>query len=258
VQLPQAPLRYALGAALIALLPLACAGRGQVGPATTSPALADRQAPPETPTTSLPGAWDTTGVVGFAERLKTWRGSAPNSLPHADRRALAAALAERDALSVRAVLLLADTDAGHLDLIQHLEARVEASTRALDASDVVAAAALTAERRGEIPERLLVLALRGTPHPDIEVRVECARAALASGMTEVIPFLLTVLRVGTRDEQLDPPDWPASATLAWIKSRAAEALCRHAGVAVAFRPDGSFEHQEQEARRLAELLIEAR
>ena len=233
---------------MLALLACACAGRVQRAPTTTTPAIPAASASP------LPEGWDTCGARGFTARITAWQASAPNTIaPDASAR-LHEALSARDALAVRAVLLLAHTDGGHMDLIEHLEARVEATARSLDASDIVAAAALMGESREQIPARLTALALPGQPHPDLEVRVECARSALPSGRREVIPFLLTVLRVGTHDEHLDPPDWNASPTQAWVKSRAAEALSREAGVPVEFRPDGSFEHQEQEARRLARLV----
>lgn len=202
----------------------------------------------------LPTGWDTCGPRRFETLLAEWEAGNERVLSSASKARLRRTLEDRDALSVRAVLLLKNAEGGHLERIRHLEQRVPATSRALDASDVVAAASLTRERRDEIPRRLAILALPGSPHPDLEVRAECARAALLSGRTEVVRFLLQVLRAGTRDEALDPPDWERVQTLAWVKSRTAEVLSWRAGEAVEFRPDGSFEHQEMAARRFAELL----
>ena len=44
--------------------------------------------------------------------------------------------------------------------------------------------------------------------------------------------------------------------MAWAKTRAAEALSLRAGVECTFRPDGSLDHQEEEARRLQALLAD--
>jgi hypothetical protein len=92
------------------------------------------------------------------------------------------------------------------------------------------------------------------PHPDLEVRVECARVLLLAGNGAVIPFLFRVLRVQTPDQELDPPDWEPNTTLYWVKFRAAEVLSARAGVPMSFRPDASFEDQAKLARGLAEAL----
>jgi len=169
------------------------------------------------------------------------------------RKELSAALDEQDEDSVRAAVQLArSSDPADLSvLLERLERRVAAPTRARDAGDVVAAAAL----RGHGYERRLErLAVGRDVHPDLEVRVECAVVALAEGRTSVVPFLLRILRAGTPLEPDDPPDWERKPHMTWSKTRAAAALSARAGVPVTFRPDGSYAHQERETRRLEELL----
>lgn len=177
---------------------------------------------------------------------------------------LVLALAEPSALATRAAVLLGwvalageegPSSRAVATLIGRLEQRIPAPSRALDAVDVVAAAALA-----RLPEvaglgpRLAVLTDGPGKHPDLEVRVECAGGALLGGQREVIPFLLRVLRSGTPAEQLDPPDWPRKMTMSWAKSRAAELLSRSAGQPCTFRPDGSFEHQMRTAEALEAAL----
>ena len=86
------------------------------------------------------------------------------------------------------------------------------------------------------------------------MRVECASSALARGRTEVVPFLLRVLRASTPAQREDPPDWTPKPTMAWSKSRAATALSGHLGVPVEFRADASYEYQLAEIASLVGLL----
>ena len=169
--------------------------------------------------------------------------------------ALEAALARQDLGSVRAAVLLARGQERSREVIlARLEARIEGPERHSDAGDVVAAAALRSFPIGEVAERLVHLAVGSNPHPDLEVRVECAAVALDLGRDEPIIFLLRVLHAGTPAELLDPIDWRPTETLTWAKSRAAEALSRRAGVPNRFVPDGSFEGQMTVADDLAERL----
>lgn len=168
-------------------------------------------------------------------------------------------LDQSDGSAVRAAVLLAHSDADRATqiLVQRLEQRAPSVSRSLDAGDLVAAAALA--RRGAdlgVPQRLESLALGPRPHPGLEVRVECARSALLSNREAVVPFLLRVLRAGTPAENQDPGDWERVETLFWAKSRAARVLSDRAGVPVTFRPDGSYEHQIEEAARLERLLAD--
>jgi len=220
--------------------------------------VAPASAPKTVPRSDLPPGWNTLSPFGFERALAAWR-EAPGAIAFSAETlaTLSTALAGQDRTAVRAAVLLAHCpDPGATRaLIERLEARAEAPSRPMDAGDVVAAAAL-AGRAGEsrVPERLEALVVGEHPHPDLEVRVECARSALIADREAVIPWLLSVLRAMTRDETLAPPDWKPTQTMAWAKTRAAEALSLRAGVECAFRSDGSIEHQEEEARRLEGLL----
>ena len=68
--------------------------------------------------------------------------------------------------------------------------------------------------------------------------------------------LLQLLRAKTPAELEDPPDWERIDTVAWPKHRAAHALARFLGTDDRFRPDGSWQHQMDEAARLEQLLAE--
>lgn len=194
---------------------------------------------------------------GFERALAAWR-EAPGAVAFDLETVgtLRTALAGQDQTAVRAAVFLAHCSEPSVTrvLIERLESRAEAPTRPMDAGDVIAAAALAGRVEEGVPERLEALVVGERPHPDLEVRVECARTALLAGRDAVIPWLLAVLRAMTRDEALAPPDWIPTQTMAWSKTRAAEALSLRAGVECAFRPDGSLDHQEEEARRLQALL----
>jgi hypothetical protein len=202
----------------------------------------------------LPARWLTCGAWDF-ERLAlelsrvAWSAEA--------RAELGLKLAGPGQDSVRAAVLLSRGDGDSLAiLLERLEAREVEEEREGDAAEVVAAAALGALADAELGPRLAALAQGPRAHPDLEVRVECAAAALDLGHGAVIPFLLRVLHAGTPAELEDPVDWTPTDTLAWSKSRAALALSRRAGVAREFRPDGSYAHQIEAARRLEELLLQ--
>ncbi len=104
--------------------------------------------------------------------------------------------------------------------------------------------------------RLMALVIGSDPHPDLAVRVECACTLLALKETRVAPFLIRVLRARTPAEKTNPPDWPRIDTLAWVKHRASRSLAEHLGVPDAFRPDGSWQHQIDEALKYERLLVE--
>ena len=65
---------------------------------------------------------------------------------------------------------------------------------------------------------------------------------------------MRVLRSQTPDQLADPPDWEEKRTMAWSKSRAAQALSLRAGVPCTFDPDASYADQRAEREQLAALL----
>ncbi|MDP6409853.1 MAG: hypothetical protein QGI46_10790 [Planctomycetota bacterium] len=204
----------------------------------------------------LPTCWASVSALAF-EREVSRLAPAGGALERADLALLAKVLEAGDGRSVRAAVLLArsrDPLAARA-LLERLEQRARAPTRHGDAGDVVAAAALAeSELEAGALERLTALAVGPRPHPDIEVRVECAASALSAGREEVIEFLLAVLASQTPDQTLHPPDWETKRTMAWAKHRAARALSARAGVPCTFRPDGSYEQQRADRLQLRSLL----
>lgn len=216
----------------------------------------------------LPGDWRVSSPEAFA----TWVQSA---LPEASLtpieknslRELQKALDEVvtpmgdgafDPLAVRAAVILgrSRSSPGASLLIRRLEKRALGPERYSDCGDTLAAAALARfPDPARHAQRLVPLAVGSRPHPDLEVRVECAATALHAGFQEVIPFLLQVLRIDTHAGQSDRRDFAVSPTTAWARGRAAEALSTYAGVALTYRPDGSIAHREDEAARLEALLL---
>lgn len=189
--------------------------------------------------------------IGTEDAAQLWTDEALQEFAHA--------LEAQDQSSVRAAVLCGrsrDPRAAEV-LIARLEQRVLGPDRNSDAGDVVAAAALAdwPEQDG-LADRLVALASGDAPHPDLEVRAECAASALRLGApTEsVAPFMLTLLRALTPEEREHPADWPRQRTVAWAKSRAAEALSERAGIPCSFRPDGSFAHQAEETAKLERAL----
>jgi hypothetical protein len=173
-------------------------------------------------------------------------------------RTLADALDRMDASSVRAAVLLGRSRyvSSASILIRRLEQRVLGPERNSDCGDAVAAAALARfPDPGRYAHRLVALATGRNPHPDLEVRVECAATALHAGHEAVIPFLLQVLRIGTWDGEKDQRDFAVSPTTAWARGRAAEALSLYAGLPLTYQIDGSIEHRQEEAAKLAERLL---
>ncbi|MCB9915429.1 MAG: hypothetical protein H6828_09805 [Planctomycetes bacterium] len=225
----------------------ACAAPRAVEPAPSAPPPA-----PAPQRHALDADWDTSGAWTFERRvaaLERAEWSAP------DRATLVAALAAQDLRSVRAAVLLAHGgDASREQLLQRLEARVRGPLRESDAADMIAATALGVMGGADTAARLAALGAGPAPHPDLEVRVECAAVALDAGRDDGIDFLLRVLTADTPAEREHPIDWVPEDRLAWAKYRAAGALARRAGVPDTFRPDGSFEHQVRTAEALRALL----
>jgi len=178
-------------------------------------------------------------------------------LPKNLRLELGRALDAMDPTSVRAAVILGrcgTEQAGNI-LFRRLQRRVLGPTRPSDAGDVVAAAALTRFPQPERWHKIARLAIGPDPHPDLEVRVECAASALRLGDERPIPFLLQVLRIGTYEGQREPLDFTPSETTAWARGRAAEALSEYAGLPLRYREDGPIAAREREARRLEERLL---
>jgi hypothetical protein len=214
----------------------------------------------ERESSELPEGWEYSPPSSFERLVSEFTPGGSNIVwSSAALESLTRILDQPDGTAVRAAVLLAHSDADRATriLMERLEQRVPSVSRSLDAGDLVAAAALA--QRGadlDVPARLEALASGPRPHPGLEVRVECARSALIAGRDAVVPFLVRVLRAGTPAEAQDPGDWERVETLFWAKSRAARALSDRAGVDLAFRPDGSYAHQIEEAARLERLLTD--
>ncbi len=214
---------------------------------------------PVAPTWSLPEGWDTQSphaFEGFVQRELPAEVVTP--FDKVTLRALADALDRMDPSSARAAVLLGRSRyvSSASILIRRLEKRVLGPDRGSDCGDSAAAAALARfPDPARYAQRLVPLATGKSPHPDLEVRVECAATALYAGFEQVIPFLLQVLRIDTWAGAADERDFAVSPTTAWARGRAADALALYAGVPLTYRTDGSIEHRESEAAALARLLL---
>tara|TARA_R110002096_G_scaffold11766_7_gene42998 strand:- start:21286 stop:22029 length:744 start_codon:yes stop_codon:yes gene_type:complete len=198
---------------------------------------------------TLPSRWDTATRREFEDVALRLTARKPEWTA-ADLEELDAALAGQDERAARASVLLAHDPrpACSQVMLAHLELRRDAPGRPWDAAAIVCADAL--EHRtlaGDQVERLAALAAGPAPHPDLEVRIACASAALAHGDRSVAPFLIRVLRAETPAQAEDPPDWERVTTLFWAKRHASGALSEALGTPLTFRPDGSWEHQMNEA-----------
>ncbi|MFT7664140.1 MAG: hypothetical protein ACI87A_002370 [Planctomycetota bacterium] len=171
---------------------------------------------------------------------------------------LSTALDAAAPFNVRAAVLL--TRAGTADcaeaLLMRLEKRVNGPDRSSDAGDVVAAAGLAdLELETSQIQRLASLSVGTAPHPDLEARVEIARTALRHGQDTVIPFLISVLRIGTRASRRSGEFWPAPLRSAWARERAAEILSWRSGLEKRFSADASISDRETEANRYEQALL---
>ncbi|MEZ6013920.1 MAG: hypothetical protein R3F49_02295 [Planctomycetota bacterium] len=281
-------------AASLGVLLAACASHPAPAPAP-APAAQDPEAPqvvapgepqrpragrseagPDDPNEVRLGAdWLDIGASAFEARVAALEALGPKlRFDAGSRTTLIDALAQPGVPATRAAVLLAHAaaaeDADALEaLIARLERRAHAPSRSEAAGDVIAAAALEAHAADrKVARRLADLATGERPHPELDVRVECGRAALAGGRDEVIPFLLAVLRAETPAQALAPPDWTRTTHLYWAKARAADALnARLAGAqreaaerpeATVFRPDASWQDQMAAADALEAALRAAR
>ena len=198
--------------------------------------------------------WDSVSAHGFQdvshELVESWRSSGPSE---AEFGILVDALDGEAEPAARAGVLLGamKTDRAREALGARLERRSPAPSRGEMGVDIVAARALRERLTEEESAALAGLAQGDRPHPDLAVRVECARSVLLGlGDRSVVPFLLSVLRAETPAQKQSPITWPRITTLAWAKTRAAGALSEAAGTDLRFRPDGSWAHQVAEAERL--------
>lgn len=238
---------------LLALPPLACATGGEGSDLAAS-------LPPAVDASPLAG-WEEVSPFAFEKLVES--ALPEGEVTELDEFLLGAcerALDQAGPNAVRAAVLLgrSGSDAAGAMLIARLERRVLGPARTSDAGDCTAAAALVAFPDPERwADRLVVLA-GGTgdaaPHPDLEVRTECAVSALARGRDEVIPFLLAVLRIGTDAGEDDERDFAVSDTTAWVRGRAALALSRRAEVPVTYRTDAPLGDREAETEELRRTL----
>ncbi len=151
-------------------------------------------------------------------------------------------------------------------LVHRLESRVDLGARWKVGADVAAARALdrpwgSGDAQSSAREALLELAHGQVPHPNLAVRVECAASALklttdraTQSTAPTTDFLLAVLRAETPAQAQSPRTWPRITTLAWVKTRASEALSKLTGLENRFRPDGPWAHQVAEAARFESQL----
>jgi hypothetical protein len=262
------------GASVVLALAVACAqppprpaspaatSPGQEDATPIAPAASAREAAttdtPARPEVALPADWNSASRADFARSLDGWLPLDAGA--RLDERALATlarALGAGDETSVRAAVILGrsrDERAAEI-LLARLETRARSSS---SAGDVVGAAAFA---RGlssaDAAARLVELCAGRTPHPVLDVRVECAISSLALGRDGAIPFLLALLREGTA-QAAQRPDWtrldPDDPRLLLLQDRAARALSDRAGIECTFRAQGSLASRESEIVRLANLM----
>jgi len=215
----------------------------------------------------LPGdaRWDTISAASFAERCEGFAASGPGVTAEAFSDLVAEVAAGDGETPTRAAVLLGAlvarggerSGAAADALLAALEERAEAGSRERVGRAVVAARALADRAAGDadLRGRLAALARGDAPHPDLPVRVECAAALARAGHVDlVLDFLLSVVRAETPDQEKSPRTWPRVTTLAWPKTRAAEALTAAAGTDLRYHPDAPWAHQMREADRLEALL----
>ena len=188
--------------------------------------------------------------------LEEWTPGHSGELSQADFDDLSIGLTQGPRVATRAALMLAHSaDPRAVDrLLDQLEQRTAHEGRADDSGDCTAAAALgriaSADQAGD---RLVALAMGERPHPDLEVRTECALAALELGRRDVIPYLLRVLRIDTPSAEREGR-LTNSETTAWPRGRAAKALHDLAGLPYFERTDASVGEREALADQLEALL----
>ncbi|MDF1800738.1 MAG: hypothetical protein P1V81_16305 [Planctomycetota bacterium] len=257
-----------LASLLLSLLPLAACHPTWVQPTESGAQLgAATQAPqpePPAPWTPPPG-WRTSDRPHFEATLAALDATAPRTPDPAALELLTELAGDpvRNELALRAALLLATLDHPRADaaLAELLEAREPRPSRPADAALCVAAARLglspfAAEL--DLVPRLEALCQDGAPHPDLEVRVECARSALIQGSTAPVDFLLRVLRLGTPLGLERDGAWRDATTTTWSRHRAGEALADLLGIRTPYNGDASLAAREVAALELERLVHESR
>lgn len=247
---PRGPARTLVGALGSALLATACAREH-----APSAALESVPRAPGVVRWSPPADWRTRNTIEIERSLP----SAP-AAPTGDALAdLSRGLGEAPPIATRAALYLARTEhtAAYEALLTRLEQRLAGPDRADDAGDSTAARALGRRPLAEnTAERLVALCAGPKPHPDLEVRVECAASALALGREEGLPYLLAVLRIDTAEAQRRGERLTESPTTAWARGRAAEVLCELLGLEHRVWTDAPLEVRAERALELERLLGE--
>ncbi|MFN0243675.1 MAG: hypothetical protein ACKVWV_12340 [Planctomycetota bacterium] len=217
------------------------------------------------PAWELPVDWERGSFEEFEAQLERWFPSAtPVAVSETALRELASAAAEGGESGLRAVLVLArsyDADAFSA-LLAVLDQRTPRSSNAADpggdAALVVAAAALANARTvAAAGPRLESLSFGKNPHPDLDVRVQCAASALALGRTRAIPYLLGILRTGTSARAAAPRGTHLD-DFVEPQLVAARALSARAGVPCEFRARAPLAARAAEADRLERLLAKER
>lgn len=246
-------MRRALGWALAACA-WSCAGAPERPEQRSSapPAAAGEPA-------GLRADWSALSPAAFERWIDALDG--PLALDPRARGELALALDEPGAAGVHAAVLLGrqrTPEAAEL-LLARLERRVASAERNGDAADVVAARALALSSAARaLAPRLEALAVGERPHPDLEVRVECAASALALGRDAVQPLLLRVLLLGTELGRGSEAELGTSPTTAWARGRASAALAARAGIPDPYRADASLAARVDAVRVLREALARPR
>ncbi|MBK7644163.1 MAG: hypothetical protein IPJ19_14140 [Planctomycetes bacterium] len=205
----------------------------------------------------LPVGWAGVSEETFAALLvETFPGGEARTFVPSAFEELSSALRSDDRVALRALAWLArcrDVLASEI-LLQRLERRPREQGDAGAAIDIASAAALAqvaGARNGA--GRLESLAYGGRPHPDLEVRVECACSALRLGRERALRFLIQILKHGTRLE-VASSGWKPIAQMEFCQRRAAEALCERAGRACRFRPLQPLDEREEDIRVLETQL----
>ena len=250
-----------LAFAVAALSSLACQTTESVPPVPAVDSVAEPA--PEPTAVALPADWAELPPRLFEEQALALLPGPPARFGESDLATLRSALAGEGAeieTAVRAAVLLSrsrEPVAAEI-LLERLEEHVAGEERNSDAAHVVAAAGL-GELTGpgappDLVPRLVALASGGTPHPDLEVRVECARSAVLLGSDAPLPFLISVVRIGTPKGRAEGTFWPAPLRSAWCRERAAEILAWRAGVENSYSADASIFDRDAVADRLTEVL----
>ncbi len=215
-------------------------------------------------TSALPADWLAGTAKEFADALQRWDLPKVILWDKASHTLLTQVLLKpgqtpREAqAAVRAALLLSrdHSPPSQASLLTRLERRMLPEERGRQAVDVVCAAALSkfdgldAGAMGSL-QRLVGGSI---PHPDLDVRVECARAYLAHipcdpqgkpplRARNCLRFLIKVLRSETPAQASDPITWPRIRTVAWPKGRAAQEIERWHPSEIRFQPDGPWKNQ---------------